>query len=160
MKKLFILGLTIMMVGCVSYQPVPEGYQGPLSLIKDTSTSVSSTKEQFFELSKVDGRSVQTSSGVTYERNYGRGMAMTVATTERSVPSQECTLSIQGITHVAAPILALGGGMYSVKGDVNVTLEESVTYYIRGELSKEYSAVWVEDSEGNLVSNKIEKKEK
>ena len=157
MKRLLVLMFSLAMVGCVSYQPVPEGYTGPLSLVKDTSSTVSSTKEQFFELSKVDGRNVETSSAVTYERNYGRGIAMSVVTTERQVPAQECTLSIQGITHVAAPILALGGGMYSVSGEVKVTLEEGKTYLVRGELSKEYSAVWLEDADGNLISDKIEK---
>lgn len=82
---------------------------------------------------------------------------MDVVTTKRQVPAKECKLSIQGITHVAAPILALGGGMYRVEGEVDVLLEEGKKYIVRGELSKEYSAVWIEDAQGNLISNKIEK---
>ena len=55
---------------------------------------------------------------------------------------------LEAKTHVAAPILALGGGMYKVQGEVSVTLEEDVGYYVRGHLSKDYSAVWLEDYSG------------
>lgn len=160
MKKILILVLSLLMVACVNYQPIPEGYQGPLAMVNDTSTDVSSTKVQFFQLSKVDERNVMTSAGVTYQTNYGRGFFMDVVTTGREVPATECKLHIQGMTHVAAPILAFGGGMYSVEGDVDVTLEDGKDYFVKGELSKEYSAVWVEDDEGNIISQKVEKRSK
>jgi hypothetical protein len=81
---------------------------------------------------------------------------MDVVTTRREVPAGKVKLYLQGVTHVAAPILALGGGMYGVEGSVEVTLLEDEYYSVAGTLSKEYSAVWLEDSAGNVVSQKIE----
>ena len=75
----------------------------------------------------------------------------------RDVPAQTCVLSIAGTTHVAADILAFGGGMYHVEGEVKASLQAGQKYFVKGTLSKEYSAVWLEDSEGLLVSSKVEK---
>ena len=150
--------LVAVLAGCVSAPaPVPPGYTGPLATVSDTSTAVSDTKIQFFELEKVDGRTIASSSATTYQKNYGRGFAMDPVVESRKVPAQTCVMSIAGVTHVAADILAFGGGMYHVEGEVKVTLQSDKTYLVKGTLSKEYSAVWLEDSEGHLVSTKVEK---
>jgi hypothetical protein len=115
-------------------------------------------KIQFFELEKVDGRTIETSAGATFRQNYGKGFAMEPALESREIPATECSLSLEGVTHVAADILAFGGGMYHVEGDVTVRLEPDHHYFVKGELSKEYSAVWLEDDHGRLVSAKIEKR--
>ncbi len=81
---------------------------------------------------------------------------MEVQEESRLVPAGEVVLSIQAMTHVAAPILALGGNMHSIEGDIEVNLQENTGYYLRGRLSKEYSAIWLEDYNGNIVSEKIE----
>lgn len=75
----------------------------------------------------------------------------------REVPAKTCVLTIKGVTHVAADILAFGGGMYHVEGDVTVTLKAAQTYFVKGVLAKDYCAVWLEDSAGHVVSSKIEK---
>jgi hypothetical protein len=137
--------------------PIPVGYEGPRAKISDTSTPVSSTKIQFFQLAKVDGREVQTSSASTYVRNRGHGFAMDPKVESREVPARQSILRIEGVTHVAADILAFGGGMYHVEGEVSVSLDADKTYFVKGILAKEYSAVWVEDATGKLVSTKIEK---
>ncbi len=149
--------LLVALSGCVSpSMPVPKGYAGPVATIRDTSTNVSGTKVRFFELAKVDGRAVTTSSGETARVNYGRGFAMSPEIMARFVPATKCVLRLQGVTHVAAPILAFGGGMYHVEGEVTVTLKPDATYLVKGELAKEYSAVWLEDEQGNPVSPRIE----
>ncbi len=155
-KNLYLLPSIFLFTGCVSFQPIPENYTGDLSLIKDTYEDISSTKVYFFELDKIDGRSVSTSSYETRVLNDGRGLLMTPVVTERQVPSSVSTLTIQGLTHYAAPILALKGGNYSVGGNVEVELEANTTYLVKGELSKNYSAIWLEDSSGNVVSKIIE----
>ena len=147
--------------GCMSVpQPVPKGYTGPVARITDTSTSVSGTKIQFFELQRIDGREVLASSVSTMQRNYGQGFYMEPALESRAVPSGSCTLKLAGVTHVAAPILAFGGKMYTVNGEVTVTLDAGKSYLVKGVLSKEYCAVWLEDENGTLVSTKIEKGKK
>lgn len=78
----------------------------------------------------------------------------------REIPAKTCVLTIEGVTHVAADILAFGGGMYRVEGDVSVNLESSKIYSVKGTLTKDYCAVWLEDSDGHIVSDKIEKRKK
>ncbi len=75
----------------------------------------------------------------------------------RQVPAQQCVLFLEGVTHVAADILAFGGGLYHVEGEVTVTLQANKVYSVKGILSKKYSAVWLEDADGHLISAKIEK---
>ncbi len=158
MRYLTILVCSLLLAGCVSApMPVPADYHGPLVRIGDTSTDVSSTKVRFFQLAKVDGRTVETSSVATFRANYGRGFAMDPPVLSREVPATACVLSIEGVTHVAADILAFGGGMYHVDGDVTITLEPGKAYYVKGTLDKNYYAVWLEDADGHIVSNKVEK---
>ena len=151
---LFVLCLA----GCVTpLTPIPEGYTGPRAVITDTSSPVSSVKIRFFQLAKVDGRRVLNSAGATYRANYGRGFSMDPVVTSREVPAQKCVLSIAGVTYVAADILAFTGGNYHVEGEVTATLEAGKVYRVKGELSEAYSAVWLEDADGRVVSTKVEK---
>jgi hypothetical protein len=75
----------------------------------------------------------------------------------RSVPATRAVLHLHGTTYFAAPILAISGKNYSVEGDVEVDLKPGGRYFVKGVLSKNYSAVWLEDSKGNIVSDKVEK---
>ena len=158
MRSIFILTFSLLLGGCVfAPAPVPSDYHGPLAIVSDTSSSVSSTRIQFFELTKVDGRTVRSSSASTASKNYGRGFSMTPQLETREIPATTCVMHIRGVTRVAADILAFGGGLYYVEGEVTVKLVPTKTYSVRGVLSKGYSAVWLEDAEGHVVSKKIEK---
>ena len=157
MRSILLLAFPLLLSGCFFIpEPVPGSYHGPLAIVSDSSTSVSSTKIQFFELTRVDGRSVRSSSAATASKNYGQGLKMTPKLETREIPATICTLHIRGITHVAADILAFGGGLYGVEGDVTVKLSPK-GYVVHGVLSKDYSAVWLEDELGRVVSKKIEK---
>ncbi len=81
---------------------------------------------------------------------------MTPQLETREIPATTCVLHLRGVTHVAADILAFGGGLYYVEGDVPVKLSPRA-YAVHGVLSKDYSAVWLEDDLGRIVSKKIEK---
>ncbi len=159
LDKVFLLFTCMLLLcGCATtYTPIPEGYNGPLVTVMDTSKIISKTKVHFFQLSKIDGRKVKTSSRETSEYNNGMGLSMITRTAERRVPAGKSILSIEGTTHVAAPILSLGGKMYRLKGDVEVELKHGTIYAIKGELSKDHCAVWVETIDQEIVSKKIEK---
>lgn len=158
-KFVTLLFAVLLLAGCAATpKPVPEGYKGPLVRVFDTRETVSRTRVHFFELEKADGRQIKTSSWETREYNQGQGFNMVVRLNARYIPAGKSVLTLSGVTHVAADILAFTGGMYSVSGDVSVDLEEGKHYYVKGRLSKAYSAVWLEDGEGNIVSEKIEKK--
>ena len=89
----------------------------------------------------MDGRTIKTSSWETYEHNYGEGFRMEWRINDRFIPAGRTVLTLEGMTHVAADILAFTGGMYYVSGEVTVVLEPRKSYYVKGELSKTYSAV-------------------
>lgn len=67
------------------------------------------------------------------------------------------TLSLQGITYYPAPILSIGADSNSIKGDINVSLQKDESYFVKGYLSNNYQAIWLEDSKGNIISKKISK---
>ncbi len=66
-------------------------------------------------------------------------------------------VGVKGRTHFAAPILAMTGTVYQVKGVVEFTPKTNGSYIIRGEFNETYSAIWIEDADTNqTVGNKIE----
>lgn len=156
-KIVLVICMAFILASCAAIRNLPEGYIGPVSWIHDSSLSISDTKAQFFELTSVDGRHVYASSTCTYGQNQGMGARMELCVTERPVPSTQSTLSIRGITHVAMPILALGGEMYTIEGNVHVELSPEERYVVSGILTKDYKAVWLESrSTGHIVSKLIE----
>ncbi len=154
--RIMLLMVTAFLTGCATNTPIPEGYKGVLATVHDTVKAQDKTLAYFFELTNVDGRSVASSTATTMEKNYGQGFNMAPSENSREVPATKSTLSIQGVSHYAAPILALGGENYAVKGDVTVDLKPNQHYYVKGSLGKSYSAVWLEDSKGRMVSEKIQ----
>ncbi len=156
-SRILLLVGSVILAGCTTNMPVPEGYKGALAVIHDSVKPQDKTLAYFFELTKVDGRPVTSSTMSTRENNYGQGFHLSSTINERQVPAIDSTLSIQALSYYAAPILALGGENYEVRGDVKVSLKPNQHYYVKGDLSKNYSAVWLEDSNGKIVSEKIQK---
>jgi hypothetical protein len=76
---------------------------------------------------------------------------------ERDVPAQPASIEIVGRTEYAAPILALTNPVYQVKGVVTFIPEASKRYVVKGVLSADYSAVWIEDMiSQQVVGDKVE----
>ena len=76
---------------------------------------------------------------------------------ERNVPARKATFTLVGRTEYAAPILALTNTVYQIAGKVTFGPETYRSYIVRGELGKNYSAVWLEDEvTGKAVGEKIE----
>ena len=155
MKRIFFLLLGAALAGCAS-SPIPEGYKGPLATIDDSYEYQTSTMSHFFVLTEVDGRRIEDSIGKTAEVNYGRGFYMDPWVTGRQVPAQPLTLKLLGSTYHAAPILALTGTSYSVSGEVQFHPQAGQRYIVKGTLGEDYRAVWLEDLDGQVVSQKIE----
>ncbi len=150
----FVVGLS-----ACTHNPVPKDYTGPLAAVQDSATVHGSTKADFFVVSHVNGQKIGDSIGATVERNYGQGMAMRPAVIGRAVPAEAAIFTIKGRTHYAAPILSMVQEVYEVQGDVAFTPVASRNYQVKGQLTPEYSAVWIEDSETQeVVAEKIEVK--
>ncbi len=159
MWKIFALLLSSsVLTGCATYQPtIPEGYNGPRATIKDSVRAHSVSKADFFVVTHVNKNEVENSRTRTHQVNYGRGMYMEPVVLQHEVPAKATTLSIVGRTEYAAPILAMTNAVYEVKGTVDFTPEQNKTYVVRGDLGKDYSAVWVEEEGSNtVIGQKIE----
>jgi hypothetical protein len=153
-----ILAITVITAGCAAIDTaVPQGYSGPVSIVKDSIRTRGSSQAEFFYLAEVDGRRIEDSLRRTMVRNQGLGFHMTPALVERNVPAKASTYRITGRTGYAAPILALTNPVYEVTGTVSFTPEPYKTYVVRGELGASYAAVWMEE-EGTqkIVGEKIE----
>lgn len=160
MKKLFSgLLLAAVLSGCATQQPsVPVTYTGPTAVIKDSVQSLTGSKAYFYYVELVDDARVDNSRIKTLTENRGRGMSMTPALVERRVPARPLKLAVVGRTEYAAPIQALKGVVYQVKGIVEFTPEANKSYTVRGDLGED-SSVWVEDDETkSMVGAKVEQR--
>lgn len=147
------------MSGCAMYKPIPDGYSGPRSTIKDSVLVHSSSKAAFFYVEAVDGHDIENSRIRTLQVNQGRGMNMTPEILGREIPARPMTLKLVGRTEYGAPILAFTNTVYQVKGDVQFTPEANKSYVVKGELGENYSAVWLEEvSAGAVAGTKVEVK--
>lgn len=150
--------IVALLAGCANFaSPIPEGYQGPVATIKDSAKPYSTIKADLYYVTEVDGKRIEDSRSKTQQVNYGRGMIMDPVVLNRQVPAGACVLKIVGRTEYAAPILTLTNPVYRVQGEVTLDLQPSKTYVVRGDLSENYSAVWIEDEESNrIVGSKVE----
>ncbi len=156
-----VFALTMLFAGCASFQPsVPEGYTGPVATIRDSAGSLSSNKADLFYVAKVDDRTVRDSQTETISRNQGRGFSMTPAVLDHDVPARPTTLSLVGVTHYAAPILALTNPAYKVEGTIQFTPEPKKIYVVRGSLGADKSSVWLEEDGTGVVLGKVESQPK
>lgn len=148
----------VLLSGCATLSPpVPEGYSGPVAIVKDSVKPISESKADFFYVSEIDGKRIDDSRLRTLRMNQGRGFNMTPALIERNVPAQSSVFTLVGRTEYAAPILALTNTVYQVTGKVTFSPETYKNYVVRGELGESYSAVWLEDeATGKIVGEKIE----
>ena len=157
-KYLLLLLVIIVLSGCETPPLLPDDYDGPIARVYDTVDNRETKSAHFLELDKVDGKRIKGSIGSSLEASYGQGAILTVVQTSREVPAgNELKLSLLGMRKYAAPILEIINGSHKVSGDIVFTPEEGKSYNVNGELSKEYSAIWLEDAEGNIVSEKIER---
>lgn len=148
--------------GCASYQPVPKDYTGPTASVADTGSSESSAKAQIFALMEVDGNRVSNAFGASASASYGKGALLTTVYPERQLPAKPMKVRIQGSHATGAPIHALAsqmaGTFFSVDGVVDFSPKPNGRYAVKGELKKEKSSVWIEDTEtGQPVTSVVSK---
>jgi hypothetical protein len=149
--------------GCASYQPVPEGYTGPIAEVADSGSPGDGTKSIAFALMEVNGNGVDNSFRASAGASYGRGFALTTRYVARTVPAVPMKVRLQGSHMTGAPIHAIAsqmaGTFFSVDGVVDFTPAPGGKYLVKGELKKGASSVWIEDRATGLpVTEKIVEK--
>jgi len=128
---------------------VPDGYAGPIATVFDSALRPRGGGAQFFFVSSVDGRTLDTNLDATRRVNQGKGNSMVLMTQARELPAQPLKLVLEGQTAFAAPIVEIfkASQMLSVKRTVSFTPQMNRTYVVRGSLKPEETAVWIEDAE-------------
>jgi hypothetical protein len=160
-KTLALLALLgVFAVGCSTYKPVPDGYTGPVAMVKDTGIEEGSTKVQIFSMTEIDGNSLWDSFQATGEASYGTGALVFPSYVEHAVPCRTMQVKLVGSHVTGAPIHALfsqaAGTFFSVEGVTEFTPEPDVTYVVRGELKKGGSSVWIENEmTGEVVTARV-----
>jgi len=156
-KSIWLILAVALLSGCVS-NPVPKDYTGPLAYISDSTAPSETPGVDFFVLDAVNGQAIQDSISATMSANYGRGFYMDPKVIGRDVPAREASFEVLGMTHYAAPILAMTNTVYKLNGTVTFTPAPNGRYVIKGKLGAGYSAVWIEEVDtGKIVGQKIEK---
>ncbi len=152
---LVCLGMT---TGCKStHNPIPQGYSGGTAQIDDTYIKKSTGSAEFFYVGEVDGKYIENAVAATNRASYGQGMRMLAQGATRKVPTQSMKLKLVGQVHHSAPVgyLFNSGENHIVKGEIVFTPIANMLYFVKGTLSTNYSAVWLEDMEGNQVSDAV-----
>lgn len=149
--------LAVTLCGCANYQhSLPEGYKGPVATIHDSAGPMESKKADLFFVTQVDGRKVKDSLTETIIRNQGRGFSLSPFMLVHDVPAKPILVSLSGITHYAAPILALTGTVYQVEGTVSFAPEANKDYIVKGSLGPEMTSVWIEEQGSGKIVGRVD----
>ncbi|MDQ9091344.1 hypothetical protein RC083_07050 [Pseudoalteromonas haloplanktis] len=157
MKYSFII-LSLLLTGCVTtHNPIPEGYTGPLSTIDDSFTISSSQTAGMFYIQKVNGKDVVNAYTRSYSASSGQNGALVTLGHSHKLPAIKTKLLLSGEIMHGAPIgyLFNSDANYVVSGEIEFLPEENKHYLVSGELSKKRSAVWIEDINGDIVSQVV-----
>ncbi|MBI4998435.1 MAG: hypothetical protein HZC22_16375 [Rhodocyclales bacterium] len=163
MKRLAALLIAATLAGCAAYQPVPEGYAGPIARISDSGQSEDGTKAKVFALSAVDGNSIRDSFRASAAASHNRGATLILQVVSREVPAQPMKVTLKASHITGAPIHAMAskvaGTFFSVEGTVDFSPKANGSYVVKGELKKGGSSVWIEDADtGQPVTEKVVEK--
>jgi uncharacterized protein YceK len=149
MKKLLVTLAVVTLSGCASYKPIPENYAGPIATVVDSGKAEDSSKAQIFALTEVDGHSIIDSFLTSRQASYGQGAKLNLSLTERQLPAQALKVKIRGSHITGAPIheiaSRMAGTFFDIEGVVDFKPEADKRYVVVGTLSKDASAVWIED---------------
>lgn len=145
-----LLAVSAMFAGCASYQPIPADYKGPTATVTDSGRLEDGTKAQMFVLAEIDGNRIDNAIGDSARASQGKGFALTTVFTSRALPARPMKVKLVASHATAAPIQAMASQMagtwYSTEGIVDFKPEPDGQYVVRGELKKQGSTVWIEDT--------------
>lgn len=157
MRSIIVIGLIFFFFGCATrYEPIPDNYGGPTSIIKDSATKIDNGKVSFFYLSHVDGKKVEDSASLSKVASFGKGSNLTIVLNENEVTSEIHKFIIVGRSTHAVPARSLVDTVYEVKGEFEFSPIPGEMYEIKGSLSEESSTVWMEHSSSGNVIKKFE----
>ena len=161
MKILVALLIGLLQVGCVTYSPpVPVGYTGKLASVDDSYILLGKGAAEFFYLDRIDGKPIYNARGSSAATSSGQGMSLTASGYSRAIPTKPTKLTLTATVYFAAPIAALFSTRKNnhVSGEIDFTPMPDMHYVVKGTFEADSAAIWLEDLDGNIVSDTVEKK--
>ena len=141
--------LALALPSCVSYYNLPKDYTGPTAMIRNTGTAHDAFKSSVFEVAKIEGK---LSNASAMQTPRGGGPVVQMGNSEVKVPAgQPLQIELSGHDQFAADgpalLYAMGGKVAKpAKATLNFTPKANATYAVKGQLAKEGSSVWMEDT--------------
>lgn len=131
-----------------------------VATIADSGFSETDAKAQLFMVAEVDAQSIPNASSESSRASSGAGFRLSTRLTSREVPARALKLKLVGTHKTGAPIQSLfgmaAGTFFSVTGVVDFTPIAGGSYVVKGELKKEGSSIWIEDTAtGRPVTEKV-----
>jgi len=141
----------LLISGCAAYEPVSKEYTGPTATLQDTGFSEDRGKAQIFAATDIDGNRIMNAFWASAQASQGRGYILLTVFPERKLKAAPMKVTLRGSHATGAPIAAIAsqiaGTFFSVEGVVDFTPKPDGKYAVKGELKKEKSTVWIEDTE-------------
>lgn len=153
MKTYFSFVVLTLLVGCTTYLPaVPEGYVGDTAIISDSFKRQSKHSASVFYVKQINNKDI------FHVRGASQGAHLNTMVASRLVPAELLTIVLVGAPNYSAPIGAVFNGKSNnqVSGSVSFTPKSDSYYRVNGRLSEGYSSVWIEDANGNVVTEVVE----
>ncbi len=134
-------------------------YIGERASIDDTLQTKSTGSAYFYFIKSIDGHAIPNAVTTSMAASYGHGFYLSALGYSREVPIKSLKIVLVAKVVHSAPIALWvdPDGNNRAEGVVEFLPVSNMKYLVKGSLSKNYSAVWIEDSSGNIVSKRIEK---
>ena len=146
-RTLCLAACAALLAGCASFEPAaPADYQGPTVNVADQVLPVSDQLVHVFEIRRVDGRRLLSSSIATLNANQGRGFSVKPVALSNELPLQPTRVRLQAATQYAAPILAMTNPTCRAQGEVDFTPEAGKAYRVTGRIAADACEAWIEDA--------------
>lgn len=158
MKKILLLVVVSMLVSCVQNKPfIQADYIGETAVIEDTFQIRSSGSAFFYCVTQIEGRKIPNAVSESLQASAGHNIYLSALGASRKIPVKTIKLFLVANVIHSAPIAYLtdSDAKNRAEGTVEFTPIPNMKYFVKGTLGKKYSSVWIEDSNGNVVSDRI-----
>lgn len=167
MKRILTLAaglfVTLVLHGCATYKPVPEGYTGAVATVADSGKPGDGMKSEIFAMVEVDENRIENSFGASGREMGSWRTVLTTRFISRAVQAKPMKVKLVGahkhVDNMHAIVGQIAGKSFSVMGTVDFNPVAGGNYLVKGVLQKGGSSVWIEDRATGLpVTEKIVEK--
>lgn len=153
----------MLLASCGVPKLVPDDYAGPTAVVRDSSVNPASGGQamsghsQYFVLVAVDGKEVQNAFSQTFAGAEGH---TNFQAHERKVPARPMKVTLRAAAYYPKGLKGPGGD-FGADTILSVAAQRTIsfspvageTYIVRGRANEQESAVWIESSGGQRVTD-------